>query len=169
MSTNGDVGNAAQRVGDAERQAAMGSLNEHWQAGRLDPAEHERRTTAAYSAVTQGDLDALFADLPGGGPRPGAMAQDVTAGVSPAPTSAPRPSQGSGGGGVFGPDSWVGQHRDTVMGVTPFVALALFFATKWWVFFLLIPAMGVLLYTGDGDPRVRQARRRARDERRSGD
>ena len=52
----------------ASGSAAIAALNQHWQAGRLDPAEHERRTTAAYAAVTRGDLDALFADLPGGDP-----------------------------------------------------------------------------------------------------
>ena len=65
MSMSGDPG---QRVGNTEREAAIEALNQHWQAGRLDPAEHERRTTAAYAAVTKGDLDALFADLPGGDP-----------------------------------------------------------------------------------------------------
>src|SRR5690349_11511815 len=65
MTTSGE---SEQRVGNAERDAAVTALNEHWQAGRLDPAEHERRTTAAYAAVTRADLDALFADLPGGGP-----------------------------------------------------------------------------------------------------
>ena len=65
MSMSGDSG---QRVGNTEREAAIEALNQHWQAGRLDPAEHERRTTAAYAAVTKGDLDALFADLPGGDP-----------------------------------------------------------------------------------------------------
>ena len=71
MSMSGDSG---QRVGNTEREAAIEALNQHWQAGRLDPAEHERRTTAAYAAVTKGDLDALFADLPGGDPatRPSA-------------------------------------------------------------------------------------------------
>jgi hypothetical protein len=51
-------GDSGQRVGDADRQAAITALGEHWREGRLDPAEHERRTTAAYRAVTRGDLQA---------------------------------------------------------------------------------------------------------------
>jgi DUF1707 SHOCT-like domain len=152
MSMSGDSG---QRVGNAEREAAIAALNQHWQAGRLDPSEHERRTTAAYAAVTRGDLDALLADLPGGDP---ATHQDT----SPAPlqgqvVSAPSPQiEPQRGTGLFPPDSWVARHRDTVMGLTPFVALALFFATRWWGWFLLIPVAGVVLYSGDDRKRRRR-------------
>ena len=52
--------------------------------------------------------------------------------------------------------SWVAAHRDALMGVTPFVALILFFTTKWWVWFLLIPAMGTILYAGGDQGRRRQ-------------
>ncbi|MEP6649213.1 MAG: DUF1707 domain-containing protein [Lapillicoccus sp.] len=159
MSMSGESG---QRVGNAEREAAIEALNQHWQAGRLDPAEHERRTTAAYAAVTRGDLDALFADLPGGDPAT-ARAQDAR----PAPlqgevvqtpsSSGIEPQSGSG---LFPADSWIAQHRDALMGVMPFVALALFFLFKSWVWFLLIPAAGVVLYSG-GD---RRKRGRDRDE-----
>ena len=42
-----------------------------------------------------------------------------------------------------------------VVAITPFVALALFLVTGQWYFFLLIPAMGALVYGGgvghDGD------------------
>ena len=66
MTTSpGDPGHI--RVGNGEREAAIAALGEHWRAGRLDPAEHEARTTKAFNAVTRADLDALFADLP---PRP---------------------------------------------------------------------------------------------------
>ena len=34
------------RIGTPEREAAVTALDAHWQEGRLDPAEHERRTTA---------------------------------------------------------------------------------------------------------------------------
>jgi hypothetical protein len=52
------------RVGNAEREQAVQVLGEHFAQGRLDPQEFEDRTTAAYSARTAGDLDALFTDLP---------------------------------------------------------------------------------------------------------
>jgi hypothetical protein len=53
------------------------------------------------------------------------------------------------GSGLFPPNSWVAQHRDALMGVTPFVALACFFLFKSWVWFLLIPVAGIVLYSGD--------------------
>jgi hypothetical protein len=158
MSMSGDSG---QRVGNTEREAAIEALNQHWQAGRLDPAEHERRTTAAYAAVTKGDLDALFADLPGGDPA------TRTIPATPAPLrgevvsspSQPGEIEPQSGTGLFPAGSWVAQHRDALMGVTPFVALGLFFATRWWVWFLLIPAAGVILYSGNDG----RKRRRDRD------
>jgi len=157
MSTSGDSG---QRVGTTEREAAVAALNQHWQAGRLDPAEHERRTTAAYAAVTTGDLDALFADLPGGNPAtrmtPAARAP-LPGEVVASPSSGDIAPQT--GTGLFPAGSWVAQHRDALMGVTPFVALGLFFATRWWVWFLLIPAAGVILYSGNDG----RKRRRDRD------
>lgn len=155
-------GNSGQRVGNTEREAAIAALNQHWQAGRLDPAEHERRTTAAYAAVTKGDLDALFADLPGGDPAdrtipaaPAPLQGDVVA-----PPSQPTQIAPQSGTGLFPAGSWIAEHRDVLMGVAPFVALALFFATKWWPWFLLIPAAGVVLYSGDD----RARRRRNHDE-----
>lgn len=53
------------RIGDAERDAAVRDLGEHYAAGRLSEEEHAERTEQAYAARTQQDLDALFADLPG--------------------------------------------------------------------------------------------------------
>lgn len=163
------------RVGNDERQAAIAALGEQWNAGRLDPAEHERRTTAAYSATTRGDLDALFTDLPGGRSPAASTAQDVVSGPAATPGTAAGqtaatsgsvpPSAPGGRGGMFPPDSWAAQHRDAILGVTPFVAVALFFITKQWIFFLLIPALGVVLYAGDGD-RSRRRGRDAHDERR---
>ena len=142
MSMSGDSG---ERIGNAERDAAISALNRHWQAGRLDPAEHERRTTAAYAAVTQGDLDALFSDLPGG-TRPYDAPAPLQGAVVSAPSTPIEPQKGSG---LFPPDSWVARHRDVLMGLAPFVALVCFFVFKSWLWFLLIPAAGVILYSGD--------------------
>lgn len=52
------------RVGHAERESAVTELGEHLTAGRLDPDEYAERAAAAYSARTDDELDALFADLP---------------------------------------------------------------------------------------------------------
>jgi hypothetical protein len=53
------------RVSDQEREAAVTLLREHGAAGRLDMEELEQRVGAAYEARTQGELEALFRDLPG--------------------------------------------------------------------------------------------------------
>jgi tellurite resistance protein TehA-like permease len=40
--------------------------------------------------------------------------------------------------------------RDTIIALTPFAALALFFLTGSWLWFLMIPVMGIRLYGPDG-------------------
>lgn len=52
------------RIGDAERQAAVEALSEHFVAGRLDNAEFNQRMDAAMQARTAAELAPLFADLP---------------------------------------------------------------------------------------------------------
>jgi hypothetical protein len=176
---------SAVRVGDAERQAAIAQLRGQWQAGRLDPTEHEARTTRAYAAVTRGDLDALFTDLPalppGNDPHDAVPSTSGTPGTlmssgapgTPMPSTVPGtpmpPSGGvsSGQGGLIPPGSWVHGRRNAIMSLTPFVALGLFLLTRQWYFFLLVPALGALFYAGDDGSK--SARRRDRDERRRRD
>ena len=50
---------------DADRQAAADRLRAAHDEGRLDLHEYDRRLADAYAAVTYGDLDRLFTDLPG--------------------------------------------------------------------------------------------------------
>ena len=52
------------RAGDADRQAAADRLRAAHDEGRLDLHEYDRRLAEAYAAVTYGDLDRLFTDLP---------------------------------------------------------------------------------------------------------
>jgi Domain of unknown function (DUF1707)/TM2 domain len=52
------------RIGNAEREAAVRALGDHYAQGRLDQEEYEERTTAAYAARTSDDLVPLFDDLP---------------------------------------------------------------------------------------------------------
>jgi hypothetical protein len=59
-----DVERERLRVCDAERQAAAESLGAAFRDGRLDVLEYDERIARAYSAVTYGDLDRLFTDLP---------------------------------------------------------------------------------------------------------
>ena len=129
------------RVGTAERDAAIALLGEHWQAGRLDPGEHEHRVTRVKEAVTQADLDALFIDLPESG-----LVQDATGAVA---------SPGARG--------FLESKRETVMALTPFAAMALFFTTGYhWMWFLMIPVMGILLYGPDGGRNTGRGRDRGR-------
>jgi hypothetical protein len=52
------------RVSDAERGEVADALSRHFADGRLDQAEFKVRLDGAMGAVTRGDLDGLFHDLP---------------------------------------------------------------------------------------------------------
>lgn len=52
------------RIGDAEREAAISSLSEHFTAGRLSHEEFDERSDQVLAARTQSQISALFADLP---------------------------------------------------------------------------------------------------------
>ena len=52
------------RIGDAERDATMTQLREHFVAGRLTFDELTERIDLALAAKTQGQIDGLMADLP---------------------------------------------------------------------------------------------------------
>jgi hypothetical protein len=130
------------RVGTADRDEAIERLGEHWQAGRLDPGEHELRVTRAKASVTQADLDALFVDLPKPGPEP-----ELTGALTSA-----------AGRGMLS------NLRETIMALTPFAALVLFFTTGYhWMWFLLVPVMGILLYGPDGGTKKGRGRDRGRN------
>ena len=59
------------RIGDAERDAAMESLREHYVQGRLTREELDERLELTLSARTGGELARVSADLPGPrAPRP---------------------------------------------------------------------------------------------------
>jgi DUF1707 SHOCT-like domain len=57
-------GRAQLRIGDAEREAAVTALGEHYATGRLSKEEYDERATVAYEARTLAALHPLFADLP---------------------------------------------------------------------------------------------------------
>src|SRR5450631_2668894 len=130
------------RVGDAERDTAVARLEQHWRAGRLDPAEHELRVTRARAAVTRADLDALFTDLPPDFP--------------PEPTGA---VASAGAVASTGASGALERKRDTIIALTPFAALVLFFITGSWLWFLMIPVMGILLYGPGGKKKPRGSTR----------
>ena len=70
------------RIGDADREAAVAALGEHFAQGRLTKEEYDERAEVAWSARTGSQLAPLFGDLPGPGPavsRAAATAQQPTA------------------------------------------------------------------------------------------
>jgi len=74
------------RVADRDRQAAAERLRLALGEGRLDLLEYDDRLAKAYAAVTYGDLEPLFTDLP----PTSAMAEQVVP-PTPDPRPAPRP------------------------------------------------------------------------------
>lgn len=60
MSSNADE----MRASDEDREKVVAALQEQVGLGRLTLPEFEERSTAAYSAVTVGELRALLKDLP---------------------------------------------------------------------------------------------------------
>ncbi|MGN6130017.1 MAG: DUF1707 SHOCT-like domain-containing protein [Nocardioidaceae bacterium] len=52
------------RLGDAEREAAVSALGEHYAAGRLTKDEYDERADRAWAARYGTDLAPLFVDLP---------------------------------------------------------------------------------------------------------
>lgn len=71
------------RIGDAEREAAVNALGEHFAAGRLSREEYDERADRALAARTTADVTPLFTDLPA--PHPHAPSAGST-------WSTPRPS-----------------------------------------------------------------------------
>ncbi|PSR67208.1 hypothetical protein C8258_16415 [Nocardia sp. MDA0666] len=141
------------RIGTAEREQAMQRLSEHFAAGRLSVAEFDERSGLIAAAVTRGDLAPVFGDLPAAVPEP------------PEP---PEPAAAQPGGRR--------EFAGPMMGLVVILALVLFFTTHTWLWFLLIPAVGIITgglqqrghdrrLLGGDDHRVLDRRRR-RDRRR---
>jgi hypothetical protein len=123
MSEHPDI-----RIGNAERSEALDLLGEHFALGRLTLSEFDERSAKASAATTRGDLQVLFTDLP--------------ANVTELPTTTRDDLP------VITPKNDSERWREIVMGLTPLVALVLFFTFDTWLFFLLIPAMGIVLFAG---------------------
>ena len=66
------------RASNADRDAVVSDLSEHFQAGRLTAGELDERTGRALTARTWGELGELVADLPA--LRPAARAAIPAAG-----------------------------------------------------------------------------------------
>lgn len=127
------------RIGTTEREEAMAALSAHFSAGRLNLVEFEDRSGLVAQARTRGDLVAVFSDLP---------ADKVVAEKRAAVPAEPQPGW-----------DW----RAGIVAVTPFIALVLFFLTDTWLWFLMIPAAGAIVYGGLRRPANHPAEHRSAD------
>jgi hypothetical protein len=130
------------RIGTAEREHAMQRLSEHFAAGRLCVAEFDERSAVVVAAMTRGQLDTVFVDLP-----------------EPVAVAAPPAESDTG---------FMAEWPERVMAVIPIVAVILFFVTNSWLWFLAIPLMGALLYGSRHDrhhDRSHDRRRGRREDR----
>jgi hypothetical protein len=131
------------RIGSVERDAAITALGGHMNAGRLDPDEYGERVGKASVARYSQELVPLFSDLPSGPPSALAVPAHPPA-VTPNP--------------VFiddkGRQPMFGRAGTVAVKVSPFVAVALFFALAGlgvgaaWLAFMLVPAAGAVVYGG---------------------
>lgn len=154
------------RIGTAERTAAMKALDEHLAAGRLGVEEYADRSAVAANATVASELAALFTDLPAPHPMLPGITGSVPA-VLPVADPAVQESAPIAQRASNFLDGW----GPRLVAITPFVAVALFFIFGYnWVFFLLIPVMGALVYGGLGrdhdDGHDRDRRHRDRRDRR---
>ncbi len=125
-----------QRLSDAERDAAAAMLREHFEAGRLDPAEFEERLSSSLAARFASDLDALFSDLPDPRPSP-----DAPVGITPPLTlPAPRPDAGVPASPTGGTD-WIGVARGAIWPAA--IILAIFVGN--WGLFIAIAIIGSII------------------------
>ncbi|CAD5992320.1 DUF1707 domain-containing protein [Agreia sp. COWG] len=182
MSIPDYSGNPSYRLSTAERERAVSELRQHVAEGRLTESEFTERSKAARTAVTRGQLAPLFEDLPAttfpastaaavADARPVAVQDAVPAyGAPEAPSaealptaSAVAPSQAAPAATVGWKDPQakeVSRAGATVMAIVPFVSLTLFFVTgsvmSWsysWLWFLLVPVAGIVIYGPNGKPK----------------
>ncbi|MET1015780.1 MAG: DUF1707 domain-containing protein [Leifsonia flava] len=141
------------RLSDREREDAVQRLSVARGEGRLTPEEFEARARSARAAVTRGELDPLFADLPvAAAPRYDA-GQGAPASVAAPESRTPRVRPLGGPIGA------------TIMALVPFIAVLLFFlAGYWgsfawsWLWFLLVPLAGIIIYGPAAEYRSRDKR-----------
>ncbi len=143
-----------QRIGDAERDAAVEALRAHHAAGRLDLGEFDDRMSQALSARTQDQLTPLFRDLPPVDGNPQALA--IPAAAQPAVVAEPaKPAN---------------RTAKTVMGVVSgliwpaiFIANAAIGWHLWWLFLIpifVLPAIWGAINQNDPErQRKREAER----------
>jgi Domain of unknown function (DUF1707) len=80
---------AEMRASDADRDAVLSELSEHFQAGRLTAGEFDERAGHALAARTWGELRELLRDLPTARPGPEAPAATSSAALPRRPSGRP--------------------------------------------------------------------------------
>jgi hypothetical protein len=120
------------RVGDAERQQAVGALGEHFATGRLDQDEYDTRVQAAYASRTRVDLQRLFGDLP----EP----------VPFRPAAAEPPPGWQAGRAARDP----GPRRNGPPVIPVLMAIAIFIGVSLLVHFPVVPLLFLLIWIGGG-------------------
>ena len=124
------------RIGREERDAAIRALDEHLSAGRIDAEEYGERAAQVYAARTWKDITPLFADLPEPRPAP----------VPPKPRSPSTMVPAETRGAVQRHQRReIGPVGRTMIALSPFIALALFFFTREWIWFLLVPVTAIVV------------------------
>jgi Domain of unknown function (DUF1707) len=86
-ATSGNDPWVPMKASDADRDAVLSDLSEHFQAGRLTADEFEDRTGQALAARTRGELRDLMQDLPA---SPAGPQVPVTATTGAPPQRSPR-------------------------------------------------------------------------------
>lgn len=172
MSGYANPDRPSERLSNSERDEAVGHLAAAEAEGRLTPVEYQERATAARGAVTRGDLAPLFSDLPDSAPAEQQLPQPTMGASSGAPGVVPEgwyePSASAGSGSSS--RALGGRIGDTIMALTPFLALGLFFlfgfqgSFAWsWLWFLLIPIAAIIIYVpGNSDRDSAAEARRSR-------
>ncbi|UFS57894.1 DUF1707 SHOCT-like domain-containing protein [Subtercola endophyticus] len=148
-----DPQTATLRLSNPERDEAVAQLNANLREGRITEAEFTERSATVRSAVTRGDVAPVFSDLPADAHLGAASS------VPPAAFAAPGYSSSSSSFGSSIPEPRNGPIGGTAgvvaVSITPFIALILFFVTGivWgynysWLWFLLVPLVGIIVYGG---------------------
>lgn len=144
-------GHPDQRIGDADREAALRELAFHTNAGRLTQDELAQRSLAVANARTRSELEVLFADLPDGQAPIVRSPQDVALPPPPHDASVAVPAQT---GRVAGPRS----ARGGILAASGSLALIAFLfcglaldGWAWaWLFFLVPGALRAWLGSSGG-------------------
>jgi len=89
-ATMGNHPSAEMRASDADRDAVLSELSEHFQAGRLTAEEFDERAGQALAARTWGELEDLLRDLPTA--RPGTRALAAASSAAPPERPSRRPA-----------------------------------------------------------------------------